>query len=130
MNAGEKDEQETRPTGRAAQILHVAKTLAKLGDIINYSATKVDFKGFRAASLSTYHLKQDSVSERCVLCEPCQDNVQVRALGKRLRDIGDEIVTRGRGAVDCKGLKLAFVIIFSVCVYATLAAMLVKNSSI
>lgn len=50
MNAGEKGEQETRPTGRAAQILDVAKTLAELGDIINYSATKVDFKGFRAAS--------------------------------------------------------------------------------
>ena len=128
MNATEKGDNATRPTGRAARA-YTAKTLALIGDFIN-SSTKLKVEITDACSPS-FQLKGDSVSERCVICgQSYYNSLQFKDFGRRLAVIGDELMTKRQKAAGCMGIKLAFIILFAVGVYAKLANFELKNSSI
>ena len=123
-NARGKGEDETRPTGKSASVLHIVKTLVQIGNADD-SFSKVGFTESRPASSSF-----DSSSKSPQLYEAYRDSAQVKADGRRLAGVGDELMAKRPGAVDCKGLKLALIVIFSFGVAAKFANFELKNVSI
>ena len=121
-NARGKGEDETRPTRKSAPVLHVVKTLVQIGNADD-SFSKVGFTESRPASSSSF----DSSLKSPQLYEAYRDSAQVKAVGRRLAGVGDELMAKRPGAVDCKGLKLAFIIIFSFGVAAKFANFELKN---
>lgn len=120
-NARGKGEDKTRPSGKSAQVLHVVKTLVQIGDADD-SFSKVGFTELRPASSSSSKSPQ--------LYQAYRDSAQVRAAGRRLAGVGDELMAKRPGAVDSKGLKLALIVIFSFGVAAKFANFELKNVTI
>ena len=117
-----KSEDETRPTGNSAPVLRVVKTLVQIGNA-NDSFGKVGFTESTPASSSSL----DSSLKSPQLYEVYRDSAQVKAAGRRLAGVGDELMAKRPGAVDCKGLKLALIVIFSFGVAAKFANFELKN---
>ena len=100
---------------KTIKILHVAKTLAKIGDSI-ISSSKFDFK--TESSLSLYYC-----CRRCELRNNCPQTARAKVLARQLACIGDELMTAKHGTDnDCKRLKLAFIVMLSVGICAKLAS--------
>ena len=126
-NTRGKGEDKTRPTGQSAPVLHVnvVKTLVQIGNADD-SFSKVGFTESRPASSSSF----DSSWKSPQLYEAYRDSAQVKAVGRRLAGVGDELMAKRPGAVDSKGLKLALIVIFSFGVAAKFANFELKNVSI
>ena len=120
-----KGEDETRPAGKSDQVLHVTKALVQIREAID-SSSKVGYTALRPANSSSFH----SASKSPQLYEAYLDSARVKDVGRRLAGVGDDIMTKRPGAVDCRGLKLARIIIFSFGVVAKFANFELKNVTI
>ena len=94
------------------------------------SSTKFDSAQLKIARSSSFHLKQELVVERCELGVSYHNSARDKIVGRRLAVVGDELMTKKQGSADCRGLKLAFILIFYVGVYAKFASYELKNSSV
>lgn len=108
---------EARPVTSETErkILNVAKTLAKIGDtVISFSKFN-----FRASRLFSHHYCCGS----CKFRNSCSKTSRVKDIARELACIGDELMTTKHGVGnDCERLNLAFIVIFTVGIYAKFAS--------